>query len=256
MNSYLKNFVLLSSLLILGACSSKPKVIEAQGAKVVTTSIASGFKFPDAASAPQSVASSLHQVKVEEVLNTEKYSYLRVQESGSSFWVAVSKQDISVGDEIAYSGGILKKNFYSREFDRIFDTVYLVSRVQKKTGTSPASSTTGQIPKSSQLADVEGGEIQIAEGSISLAQLLDNKTTYDSQIVQVTGKVVKVNPNIMNRNWIHLQDGSQAGLDLTITTSEIIRLGDIVTLEGMIMVDKDFGAGYRYDVIMEGALLK
>ena len=60
----------------------------------------------------------------------------------------------------------------------------------------------------------------------------------------------------MNRNWIHLQDGSEEGLDLTVTTTELVRLGDIVSLEGTIVLDKDFGAGYRYDIIMESAVLQ
>ncbi len=256
MNSLLKNVAFLSGLFLLGACHSKPKVIHAQPVEAKATT-STGFQFPDAAGAAPIATNSLHQVTVEEVLNTEKYSYLRVQEEGASFWVAVSKQDIAVGDDIAYSGGILKKNFYSREFDRIFDTVYLVSRVQKKTMPSSSTATSSaSIPSSSKLEDVAEGAIPILDGSTPLVQLLQNRADYAGEIIQVSGKIVKVNPNIMNRNWVHLQDGSKAGLDLTITTSEIIRLGDIVTLEGMIMIDKDFGAGYRYDIIMEGALLK
>ena len=60
----------------------------------------------------------------------------------------------------------------------------------------------------------------------------------------------------MNRNWLHIQDGSEEGLDLTVTTEENIALGAIVSLEGVITLDKDFGAGYRYDIIMEKAMLK
>ena len=58
---------------------------------------------------------------------------------------------------------------------------------------------------------------------------------------------------IMNRNWLHIRDGSGKNLDLTVTTTEHIPLGAIVTLQGVIALDKDFGAGYRYDVILEGA---
>ena len=55
---------------------------------------------------------------------------------------------------------------------------------------------------------------------------------------------------------MHIQDGSEEGLDLTVTTEENIALGAIVSLEGVITLDKDFGAGYRYDIIMEKAMLK
>ncbi len=59
----------------------------------------------------------------------------------------------------------------------------------------------------------------------------------------------------MNRNWIHLQDGTADKNDLTVTTAENISLGGIVTVEGTIALNKDFGAGYRYDLIMEGAVV-
>jgi hypothetical protein len=61
---------------------------------------------------------------------------------------------------------------------------------------------------------------------------------------------------IMNRNWIHIQDGTGDQLDLTVTTTENIALGSVVTLKGTIALDKDFGAGYRYDIIMEGAVVQ
>ena len=61
----------------------------------------------------------------------------------------------------------------------------------------------------------------------------------------------------MNRNWIHLQDGTESDgkFDLTITTDQAIVTGDIIIVEGKIAVDKDYGFGYKYDLIMEDAKL-
>jgi hypothetical protein len=68
---------------------------------------------------------------------------------------------------------------------------------------------------------------------------------------------VKVNNGIMDRNWLHVQDGSGTAADrtndLTITTAAEVKLGDIVTLSGVLAIGKDFGAGYAYDAILEGA---
>ena len=57
----------------------------------------------------------------------------------------------------------------------------------------------------------------------------------------------------MNQNWIHLQDGSSNSgeFDFTITTAEEAKVGEIITVEGIITLDKDFGAGYFYSIIME-----
>ena len=94
------------------------------------------------------------------------------------------------------------------------------------------------------------------DGSIKISELLSNPDKYNGKVVLVTGKCVKVNPMIMDRNWIHIQDGSGEGLDLTITTTENVSIDAIVSFEGTIALNKDFGAGYRYGIIMEKAILK
>lgn len=91
------------------------------------------------------------------------------------------------------------------------------------------------------------------EGCIKITDLLANKKSYDGKMVKVTGKVVKYNPGIMGKNWVHIQDGTeyQGVYDLTVTTGQPAKVGDIMTFEGTIALDKDFGYGYFYPVIME-----
>ena len=59
----------------------------------------------------------------------------------------------------------------------------------------------------------------------------------------------------MDRNWIHIQDGTSdnGNFDLTITTNEEVVVNDVVVFKGKITLNKDFGAGYSYEVIMEEA---
>jgi hypothetical protein len=68
---------------------------------------------------------------------------------------------------------------------------------------------------------------------------------------------VKVNEAIMHRNWIHLQDGTEyeGNYDLTVTTDRRVNVGNVVTFEGKVSLNRDFGAGYTYEVIMEDAIL-
>ncbi len=96
-------------------------------------------------------------------------------------------------------------------------------------------------------------QVEPAEGAIQIAELMNNRSQYEGKTVKVTGKCVKVNAEIMGRNWIHLQDGSGENFDLTLTTDEAVEVGSIVTMEGTVALNKDFGAGYRYEVIMEDA---
>lgn len=98
-------------------------------------------------------------------------------------------------------------------------------------------------------------KVDACKDCIKISDLLENKKTYSGKTIKVTGKVTKFNPEIMGKNWIHIQDGSefQSGFDLTITTDQKVAVGDIITFEGKIVLDKDFGYGYVYNVLMEDA---
>ncbi len=68
---------------------------------------------------------------------------------------------------------------------------------------------------------------------------------------------MKINKQVMGKNWIHIQDGTDSNgeFDLTITSQDLPEMGDEVTFKGKISVNKDFGSGYRYDIVMEDAVL-
>ena len=59
----------------------------------------------------------------------------------------------------------------------------------------------------------------------------------------------------MNRNFLHLRDGTgkKGSNDLAITSQDTAEVGDEVVVTGIITVDKDFGAGYTYPILLEQA---
>ena len=69
---------------------------------------------------------------------------------------------------------------------------------------------------------------------------------------KVRGKVVKYNPNIMRKDWIHIRDSS-TDKDLTITCQAEVKLGDVILADGKLALDKDFGYGYVYKIMLEDA---
>jgi len=75
--------------------------------------------------------------------------------------------------------------------------------------------------------------------------------------VILTGKVVKFMPEIMNKNWIHLQDGTSLNgfNDITITSLAKVKVDEIVSLKGTVVLNKDLGSGYKYDILIEDAVL-
>jgi hypothetical protein len=243
--------IVLLVFLFIMACESQPKVIEDQPFQTGESALRSNHS-TDMPTMQNEVLDG-HLVVVKEILNTEKYSYLNVTEDGETYWIAIPRKEVQLGNTYYYKGGLLKKNFESKEYNRVFETIYLVSDVISHPSNSGIPEWTEAITKEeSSNASVH---VVPVEGSIKLSELFSNLEKFEGKLIQVTGQCVKVNPKIMGRNWIHIQDGSGDGLDLTITTTEHVNLDATVTFEGSIGLNRDFGAGYKYDVIMEKATL-
>lgn len=92
----------------------------------------------------------------------------------------------------------------------------------------------------------------------NIETLFAQKDKLSGQRVQISGKVVKVNNGIMGKNFFHVQDGSgkSGANDLTVTTQDVVKVGDQVTVTGVLTVNRDFGAGYSYPLIVEEATVK
>jgi hypothetical protein len=96
-----------------------------------------------------------------------------------------------------------------------------------------------------------------AEGGKNVLEVFTEKSALANQKVSVRGKVVKTNAGIMNKDWLHVRDGSGAEgtNDLTVTTTSkpLPNVGDMVLVTGTVVLDKDFGMGYQYPVLLEDA---
>jgi hypothetical protein len=107
------------------------------------------------------------------------------------------------------------------------------------------------------------GDVKVAKAAgadaRTVAEVYAQKGALKEKAVSIRGKVVKFNPGIMGKNWVHLQDGSgkadKGDNDITVTTQDMTSVGDTVLVKGMVRIDKDFGAGYAYPVIVEDAKL-
>ncbi len=199
--------------------------------------------------------SDIHKVTVEEVLHAAGYTYLLVSEGRTEQWLAVNEMDVNIGTTYYYQGGLKMTNFKSRELDRVFESIIFLDQISLQPPlpaeeVSLASAHTATIPMEKLEISVE-----VAEGGISIADLVSEKESYDGKTVRIRGQVTKYNADIMDKNWIHLQDGTESGgkFDLTITSDVVVETGKTLTFEGKIALDKDFGFGYFYEIIMEEA---
>ena len=199
---------------------------------------------------------------VVETMNTAGYTYVQIDTGKDKIWAAAPEFQVKVGDLVTVPQGALMQNYQSKTLNRTFPQIYFVSGIS----VAGAEPTTGKMPPVKAGAphdnivpatptNIDFADIKKAEGGKSVAELYAEKDSLSGKKVTVRGKVVKFSASIMGKNWIHLQDGTggKDTNDLTVTTSATAAVGNTVVVTGVVAADKDFGYGYKYDVILEDA---
>jgi hypothetical protein len=245
------------TLLGLVSCRAEPA---ATATTATTTAPAAATAAPATTAAP---APGTITGPVAETMNSGGYTYALVKAAPKDVWIAATEQPLKVGERITAAIDMPMENFNSKTLNRSFPLIYFVSGVTREGEAMPAAgagapalaASHGSAPASAVAQVVE--PIAPAPGGVTIAQVWAQRKTLSGKVVVVRGKVVKVNNEIMGSNWFHIQDGSGTAKDgtndLTITTNATVNVGDIVTISGTLATDKDFGAGYAYDVIVEKA---
>jgi hypothetical protein len=204
--------------------------------------------------------------EVVEVIQGSSYTYIKAKESTGEKWMAVSKQDVQTGGVYYYDEGLPMNNFHSKEIDRTFDEIYFVNTISTTPIENGAVAGMGGMggteASPSHMGKVENElnssiTLEKKAGEITVAQIFAKRADFSGKEVEIRGIVVKVNEQVMNKNWIHIQDGTNdnGNFDLTVTSTELPSVNDEITVKGIIILNKDFGYGYSYEVIMEDATI-
>lgn len=236
---------------------------------LIAVTISTGFAAPKnegAASSPQALppvkAAAQEDAylsgKVVETMNSGGYTYVRIEKNGKKPWVAVPQTEIKVGQQVTFYPGMDMANFKSNTLNRTFDHIIFSPGVAAE-GTSSGvhGAKTAAAPVSTEKIKVEKAT---GSDAFTVSEIHAKAGELDKKTAVVRGKVVKVSEGIMGKNWIHIQDGtgdvSTGNNKLVVTSQDLPTVGDVVTMKGVIYKDKDFGAGYRYSVIMEEAAIQ
>ncbi len=232
----MKFFTVLFSILMLVGCKDKQNYSK-------INSVATAAK------------TDVHKIVVKEVVDGGSYAYLNVDENGQNYWMAIANIPVIVGNTYYYDGGMMMKDFESKQLNKTFDEIVFVNTI-RNTEILEETAIEAENPHAAAPVAIENDlKIEKPKNGTSLAELFSAKNSFSGKSIIVKGKVVKVNNGIMDKNWIHIVDGTQFEnkVDLAITTIETVNVGDIVTFKGVIILDKDFGQGYIYDILMEEA---
>lgn len=240
------------------------------------------------ASAPSAapVESGVLSGTVLETMNASGYTYFQVDSGQQKSWVAIPETTIIKGEKVQYQAGMTMENFHSKTLNRTFSTIVFSPGLtdspepaSKKPGTSSSpdqsfsaavqaeasAKTTPEIDmtpsggSTGAVAPFTEAKVEKAPGehSYTVAEIFAKAKELNGTTVRLRAKIVKLNSNIMGRNWLHLQDGSGDPMsnthDLVVTTTEAPIRDQVVTIEGKMTANKDFGSGYSYVAIIEDA---
>ncbi|MEJ2104001.1 MAG: GW dipeptide domain-containing protein [Ignavibacteriaceae bacterium] len=200
------------------------------------------------------IKSEPHIAKVIDKIEVKNYNYLQVSENKEEYWIAVPTIPIEVGETVYFSKYTVMSDFKSSTIDRTFDEILFVDDARK----SPTPNEMKKIHTDALTLDKEKVKVEPASDGKTIEQIFSQKSELKGQMVKVRGKVVKFNKQIMKRNWIHIQDGTgtEKDYDLVLTSNDDVKVGDVITAEGKLAVDKDFGSGYFFPVIIEEAKIE
>ena len=202
---------------------------------------------------------------VVETMDAGQYTYVKLNTSSGDVWAAALKFDVKVGDRVVVTPETPMRNFHSQTLNRDFPLIYFSSSIRKAGEPARGQAPAGAIAMapshgSAGAPPAPQGVIEpIAQpaGATSVADVWAQRKARAGKTVTVRGQVVKYHGAIMGRNWLHIQDGSgkaaEGTNDLTITSAQETKVGDVVTVTGTVAIDKDFTAGYAYAVMLENA---
>jgi hypothetical protein len=150
--------------------------------------------------------------------------------------------------------------FHSKSLDRTFDSIIFSEGMISQGGVAADSAephkktygSSGAKPSTQKDITVEKAD---GGNAYTVAELFEKRKELDNKDIVLKGKVVKVTARIMNKNWLHIQDGTgsaeDGNNDMVVTTMDLPSVGDTVTIKGVLFSDKDFGSGYKYNAIVE-----
>lgn len=218
-----------------------------------------------AASAP---AAEPLKGKVLQTMDSGGYSYIYLQKkNGEKVWVAVMQTPVKVGSQMSFKPGMEMQKFESKSLKRTFDKI-IFSDGPLTTAPAAASQGIPAAPAASSSSPGSKGAVASKDTKIAVSkatganaytieELYKNSAKLNGKKILVKGKVVKVSSGIMGKNWIHIQDGSgsqtKGNHNLVCTSINTADVGNVVTISGTLAKDKDFGAGYKYAVIIENS---
>ncbi len=224
-------------------------------------------------------------VESEDVTN---YTYLLLEDKTGKVWAAIPKTPVKIGDEIAISDIAVMKDFHSKTLEKTFDIILFAvlseecpfkesegeSVSEMPSGMmpgkmpsammSPDSMPHGAMPAMGDSSRKSGAVLQdikvskaVGEDAYTIEEIYSKKEELSQKTITVRAIVVKFMPQIMGKNWLHIQDGTgsaeKGNNDIAVSTLETVETGEEVIVKGTLGINKDFGMSCAFSTLIEEA---
>jgi len=267
-------FVLLSCGILLSACQKEPAKTDTENSPQSTPSskqdgMSMGNPHPSPTLSSESRAVS---GTITEALTADKFTYFQLDTGSEKLWITSPLAKIQSGDKVSVTVKSPILNFHSKSLNRDFDAIYFVSEVladgknsvmENSTmgmGSTTGSDATAKSPMGNMhMPDMSTGmaaksgpveNIEKVQDGKTVAEILASKAELAGQAIRIRGKVISYTANMLGKNWIHLKDSS-SDQDIILTTYNEVKPGDIIVAQGQLVVDKDYGNGLKYEILLE-----
>ncbi|MBE9536404.1 MAG: hypothetical protein IMF07_04425 [Proteobacteria bacterium] len=197
-------------------------------------------------------------------LQAGSYTYIELDQGDKVVWIAGPATSLKKGDKIRTSTGSEMHDFFSKTLRRNFPVIFFVGRISTEETSDPpakkkedvAEEEKVTIKRAEKAPSPSEGEVASAVGVYTLADVFNQKVNLQDKEIKVRGKIVKSSGFILGKHWYHIQDGTDMGphnADLVMTTDKEVESGDVIEAVGILKLNRDFGSGYKYPIILENA---
>lgn len=263
--------------------SSRTKLLLAMSllCGVAIVALAYKSKTKEEKSAPSSTAITIAMIKenyeaaniptavlkasVVEFEHVTNYTYLNIKDSTGQIWAAIPKTSVDAGDEIELANIMVMKDFHGKSLDKTFATILFAVLSNGSSASNPAMppGMMSEMPPG-MMSDPMPQKIGVikatGDNAYTIEEIYAGKKALAKSPVKVRAKVVKFLPNIMGKNWIHIQDGTgsaeKMNNNISVTTTETADVGDEIIVQGTLSIDKDLGSGHVIAALIEDAFVE
>lgn len=204
---------------------------------------------------------------VAEVLQVPNYTYLHLKTSTGEDWAAVATTSaVTTGQTVTIDVQTRMQGFTSKTLNRTFDSIAFGALGSPGGAPGPVDEgaplpaghpSIGQAPSPAEVVAKAIDATKLADAlPMRVADVYSERQMLKGRAVRITGTVSKVTP-IAGMHYAHLKDGSGSAADKTddlfVISQQPLQADAQVTLQGVVVLDKDVGMGTKWAVALDNA---